>query len=100
MLPGRNGLDLCQSVPGAGHGTPTEVTREGIPVPLCARELQLLCYFIERPQTTLPRSELLREVWGHEVVTLARTVDVHVASLRQKLEKDPKQPLSPRCYLN
>jgi two-component system alkaline phosphatase synthesis response regulator PhoP len=34
----------------------------------------------------------LRAVWGYEAGTFTRTVDVHVASLRQKLEKDPKRP--------
>jgi DNA-binding response OmpR family regulator len=35
---------------------------------------------------------LLREVWGYEAGTFTSTVDVHVASLRQKLEKSPKNP--------
>jgi two-component system alkaline phosphatase synthesis response regulator PhoP len=34
----------------------------------------------------------LKDVWGYSADTFTRTVDVHVASLRQKLEKDPKQP--------
>jgi two-component system alkaline phosphatase synthesis response regulator PhoP len=34
----------------------------------------------------------LREVWGYNAETYTRTVDVHVASLRQKLESDPRQP--------
>ena len=70
----------------------TEVTREGKPVNLSAREFQLLRYFIEHSATTLTRDELLREVWGYNADTFTRTVDVHVASLRQKLEADPKQP--------
>lgn len=70
----------------------TQVTRDGKPVPLTAREFQLLCYFIEHSGSTLSRDEILREVWGYEVSTFTRTVDVHVASLRQKLEKSPKKP--------
>lgn len=70
----------------------TEVTREGKPVNLSAREFQLLRYFIEHSGTTLTRDELLKEVWGYSADTFTRTVDVHVASLRQKLETDPKQP--------
>jgi two-component system alkaline phosphatase synthesis response regulator PhoP len=70
----------------------TQVTREGKPVYLSAREFQLLCYFIEHAGITLSRGELLREVWAYEVGTFTRTVDVHVASLRQKLEKSPKKP--------
>jgi two-component system, OmpR family, alkaline phosphatase synthesis response regulator PhoP len=70
----------------------TTVTRDGKNVNLSAREFQLLRYFIERPGQTLSRKELLTEVWGYNASTFTRTVDVHVASLRQKLEVDPKQP--------
>jgi two-component system alkaline phosphatase synthesis response regulator PhoP len=70
----------------------TEVTRDGHPVNLSAREFQLLRYFIEHPGKTISRDELLREVWGYSTETFTRTVDVHIASLRQKLETDPKQP--------
>ena len=59
---------------------------------LTAREFQLLRYLIERAGKTVPRNELLRSVWGYDSDTLTRTVDTHVASLRQKLEKNPKQP--------
>jgi DNA-binding response OmpR family regulator len=47
---------------------------------------------MENPGVTLSRNELLKAVWGYEDGTLTRTVDVHVASLRQKIEKDPKHP--------
>jgi two-component system, OmpR family, alkaline phosphatase synthesis response regulator PhoP len=70
----------------------TEVTLDGNPVALSAREFQLLRYFIEHVGTTLSRDEILREVWGYDETTFTRTVDVHVASLRQKLENDPKHP--------
>lgn len=70
----------------------TEVTRDGQPLSLSAREFQLLRYFMEHPGATLSRSDLLQAVWGYEDGTLTRTVDVHVASLRQKIEKDPKHP--------
>jgi two-component system, OmpR family, alkaline phosphatase synthesis response regulator PhoP len=70
----------------------TQVTRDGRPVYLTLREFELLRYFIEHPGATLSRGELLREVWGYEQGTFTRTVDVFVASLRQKLEKSPKNP--------
>src|ERR1700722_14808639 len=70
----------------------TEATRDGKPVNLSAREFQLLRYFIEHAGATLSREELLKEVWGYSADTFTRTVDVHVASLRQKVEADPKQP--------
>ena len=70
----------------------SEVTRAGKPVYLTGREFQLLRYFIERAGTTIPRRELLQSVWGYEADTLTRTVDTHVASLRQKLEENSKRP--------
>jgi two-component system alkaline phosphatase synthesis response regulator PhoP len=70
----------------------SKVTRNGEPVYLTGREFQLLRYFIERPGTTIPRKELLQSVWGYVADALTRTVDTHVASLRQKLEENPKRP--------
>ena len=70
----------------------TEATRDGKTVNLSAREFQLLRYFIEHRGATLSRDELLKQVWGYSADMYTRTVDVHVASLRQKLEDDPKQP--------
>ena len=70
----------------------TEATRDGKIVNLSAREFQLLRYFIEHRGATLSRDELLKQVWGYSAGMYTRTVDVHVASLRQKLEHDPKQP--------
>ena len=70
----------------------TEATRDGKIVNLSAREFQLLRYFIEHRGATLSRDELLKQVWGYSTAMYSRTVDVHVASLRQKLEQDPKQP--------
>ena len=70
----------------------TEVTRDAQPVPMSAKEFQLLRYFVEHPNVTLSREELLREVWGYGDRAPTRTVDVHVAWLRQKLETDLKNP--------
>jgi two-component system alkaline phosphatase synthesis response regulator PhoP len=70
----------------------TSVMRKGKVVPLSAREFQLLRYFVQHPGATLSRDVLLREVWGYNANAFTRTVDVHVASLRQKLEVDSKKP--------
>lgn len=70
----------------------TEVSREGKSVALSAREFQLLRYLLENRGKTISRGELLKEVWGYNAATYTRTVDMHVASLRQKIEDDPKQP--------
>jgi two-component system alkaline phosphatase synthesis response regulator PhoP len=68
------------------------VTKAGNPVYLSAREMQLLRYLMERAGQVVPRADILREVWGYDSGTFTRTVDVHVASLRHKLEKDSKRP--------
>ena len=69
-----------------------EVTRGGIPVDVSAREFKLLKYFIEHRGATLSRDELLNEVWGYNSMPSTRTVDVHVAWLRQKIEPNPRHP--------
>ena len=70
----------------------TQVRFPGGLIELSAREYQLLCYFIRNIGTTLSREQLLREVWGYEAEIQTRTVDVHVALLRQKLETDSRNP--------
>jgi two-component system, OmpR family, alkaline phosphatase synthesis response regulator PhoP len=72
--------------------TATEVTLDDKEVELTAREYELLKYFLEHPGETLSRKELLQEVWGYEDGVISRTVDVYIASLRQKLEKDAQHP--------
>ena len=69
-----------------------EVLRDGHPVNLSAREFALLRYLIEHRGTALSREELLEKVWGYEPGTTTRTVDVHIAWLRQKLEDNPRHP--------
>jgi len=70
----------------------TEVRRGGAPVELSAREFLLLKYFAEHSGTTLTRERLLNDVWGYHAMPSTRTVDVHVAWLRQKIEPDPRHP--------
>jgi two-component system alkaline phosphatase synthesis response regulator PhoP len=70
----------------------TSVSRSGKAVPLSAREFQLLRYLLEHRGTTLSRNIILKDVWGYNTGTFTRTVDVHIFSLRQKLENDPRNP--------
>ena len=69
-----------------------EVTRNGDIVELSAKEFHLLRYFIEHRGATLSREELLHQVWGYQNTPSTRTVDVHVAWLRQKLEPNTRIP--------
>lgn len=69
-----------------------EVLRNGEPVELTAKEFGLLQYFIANPNERLSRQTLLERVWGYKQLLNTRTVDLHVAQLRQKIEPDPKNP--------
>ncbi len=69
-----------------------EVKRQGEQLDLSAKEFQLLRYFIEHRGATVSREELLHEVWGYSATPSTRTVDVHVAWLRQKLEPNSRIP--------
>jgi len=69
-----------------------EVSKTGQLLALSAREFKLLRYFIEHRGATLSRDELLNEVWGYNAMPSTRTVDVHVAWLRQKVEENPRHP--------
>jgi DNA-binding response OmpR family regulator len=70
----------------------TEVRRAGQTVDLSAKEYHLLEHFIRHRGETLDRNDLLDAVWGRDSCPTARTVDVHVAWLRRKLEDDPHEP--------
>lgn len=70
----------------------TEVASGETPVVLSAKEFQLLRYLIDHRGETISRERLLQDVWGYNSTPYTRTVDVHIAWLRQKLEEDPKQP--------
>lgn len=69
-----------------------EVTKNGQAMELSAREFKLLRYFVEHRGAALTRDELLNEVWGYNAMPSTRTVDVHVAWLRQKLEDNVRHP--------
>lgn len=69
-----------------------EVTRDGHPIDLSALEFKLLEHLIEHQGEVQSRDQLLDQVWGYESDVFTRTVDVHIASLRQKLESNPKRP--------
>lgn len=68
------------------------VTRRGGAVDLSGLELKLLRYLVEHRGAALTRDELLENVWGYDATPVTRTVDVHIASLRQKLETNPSRP--------
>lgn len=70
-----------------------KVTREGMTIHLQPREFELLLFFAEHPGQAITREMLLREVWGLEFDPQTNVVDVHVSRLRQKLDKNFRDPL-------
>lgn len=70
----------------------TEVRRNGKQIPCTALDFKLLRYFIDHRGETLSRNQLLDEVWEYDAPIASRTVDVHVAGLRQKIEPVPEHP--------
>jgi two-component system alkaline phosphatase synthesis response regulator PhoP len=67
-------------------------TKAGRPVSLAGKELQLLRYLVEHRGQAVSREKLLQAVWDYASGVTSRTVDVHVAWLRQKLEDNPQAP--------
>jgi two-component system alkaline phosphatase synthesis response regulator PhoP len=59
---------------------------------LSAREFEILRYLIRRRGEIVTRDQLLDEVWGYDSTPVTRTVDNHIARLRQKIEQDPSAP--------
>jgi two-component system, OmpR family, alkaline phosphatase synthesis response regulator PhoP len=69
-----------------------EATRGSRAVALTPQEFKLLKYFAQHPQRVLSRDQLLSDVWGYNSYPSTRTVDSHILTLRQKLERDPGAP--------
>ena len=68
-----------------------EFLRDGLPVELAAKEFAVLRHFIVNPNKRLSRQVLLEQRWEYTGALNTRTIDVHIAQLRQKLEGNPKQ---------
>jgi two-component system response regulator MtrA len=68
------------------------VTKADNQIALTPKEFDLLLALIRRKGAVASRIELLKEVWGHQAEVMTRTVDIHIAELRRKLEDDPATP--------
>lgn len=69
-----------------------EVVKNERVIEVSAMEFKLLQFLIENRGNVHSRDKLLDEVWGYDAMPSTRTVDVHIAWLRQKLEENPKHP--------
>ena len=68
-----------------------EITKGGQPLALTGKELQLLRYLVNHRDRVVPREEILQQVWEYDSEVSSRTIDVHIAWLRQKLD-NPQNP--------
>jgi DNA-binding response OmpR family regulator len=69
-----------------------QATRQGAPIELTPREFRILRYFIDHKEEVVSRDALLNHVWGYDSSAFTRTVDTHMARLRQKIEHVPAEP--------
>jgi DNA-binding response OmpR family regulator len=69
-----------------------ESRKKGKPIELSPREYEILKYFVEKHGEIVSREDLLNAVWGYESYPNTRTVDTHIAKLRQKIEDKPDDP--------
>jgi len=68
-----------------------QVRKAGQPVNMATKELQLICYLVQNRDRVVPREEILKNVWQYTGDVSSRTLDVHIAWLRQKLD-NPQNP--------
>lgn len=78
--------DLCL------HVAQAEITKQGNLLPLTYKEFSLLSFFLKYPGQVFSREKLLDQVWGYDYPGDARTVDVTIRRLREKIEKVPATP--------
>ena len=69
-----------------------EARKAGKPIELSPREFQLLAFFLQHRGEIVTRETLLDEVWDYNAIPFTRTVDMHIAKLRKKIEDDPSDP--------
>jgi two-component system alkaline phosphatase synthesis response regulator PhoP len=74
------------------HFKQAETTKGGKPVELSPRELELMRFFVEHRGEVVSRDQLLDTVWGYGNMPFTRTVDMHIAKLRKKIEDKPNDP--------
>jgi two-component system alkaline phosphatase synthesis response regulator PhoP len=69
-----------------------EAVKGESPIDLSRREFELLRYMVDHRGKAIPRQRLLEAVWGYNNESYTRTVDMHIAKLRKKVEDDPADP--------
>jgi two-component system response regulator RegX3 len=93
----RSGQEMSRTLHVAGMEIDTEnlsAVRDGEEISFTKREIEVLSYLAQNSDRPVPREELLSKVWGYarNLDIETRTVDIHIAKLRRKIEADNKQP--------
>ena len=70
-----------------------KAAKSGASIDLSPREIELLKFLVNHRGETVTREQLLDAVWGYDAMMYTRTVDNHIAKLRQKIENDPENPV-------
>jgi len=70
-----------------------QLTRSGQPIAMTAQEFKILRFMSQNAERVISREELLNAAWGYQSYPTTRTVDNHVLKLRQKVERDPANPV-------
>lgn len=95
ILKRRHGPDYDEAVESNGLKVDPrshEATLDGAPIKLSPKEFALLRFFVANAGQVFTRDQLLDRVWGQDAYVSARTVDVHVRWLRERIEKEPSSP--------
>ena len=85
-------VDTCQVGEVTIDFSRMQLLRAGRPLLATAQEFKILKFLVQNPERVISREELLNAVWGYQHYPTTRTVDTHMAKLRQKLEFDPANP--------
>jgi DNA-binding response OmpR family regulator len=70
-----------------------KLTRKGKEIELSPKEFKLMELFVKKPGRALTRNEILNTVWGYDCIVTPRSIDRFVATLRNKIERDPHNPV-------
>ena len=91
-LKGSEAIDLLRIGDVVVDFKKNTATRGAAELELSPREFRILKYFAEHANEVVTRDQLLDHVWGYDSFPLTRTVDTHIAKLRQKIEENPGDP--------
>jgi DNA-binding response OmpR family regulator len=70
-----------------------KLTQKGKEIELSPKEFKLMELFVKKPGRALTRNEILNTVWGYDCIVTPRSIDRFVATLRNKIERDPHNPV-------